>query len=460
MRRAVSTLLAGLVAMHAAAADDPHVAATIVRDGRTLQYVRELTAIGPRLTGSVGLQTAAAWAVDQLRAAGVDRAALEPFTIADGWQRERAAARIVAPHEQPLHVAALGWTPSTPDGGVVGDVVSIDGLTPERIGSSPSRVAGRVVLLTGDEAAGRADVVAQQRRALDTALRRAGALAILSPDPGDGRPNDGNVLSARDRAAGATVSALPAAQIGADDARTIRRLLDRGAVRVAIELRNRVTPGPVPVSNVVGEIRGRERPDEWVIVGAHLDSWDVGAAAQDNASGVAMVLDAARAIAALGQRPRRSVRFALWAGEEEGQLGSTAYADAHAAELDDCVASLNSDAGTGRLIGWTAPDRPDVAAAVRPLLEPLERAVGRIAFDASMRYAFQSDGAAFIRAGVPTLDLNADDSHYEDIHHKTTDTIERVDVKQLTAGAAAVAATAYAIADAPARIAPRIRTRE
>jgi Zn-dependent M28 family amino/carboxypeptidase len=306
------------------------------------------------------------------------------------------------------------------------------------------------VLLPAGEAAGSADAIARRHRAIDGALRDAGALAALSPDPGRS-----DLLSARDRSAGATIGALPAAQLAGDDARTIRRLLERGHVRVAIELRNRVTAGSVTVTNVVGEIHGRDREGEWVIAGAHLDSWDAAAAAQDNATGVAMILDAARAIAALDERPRRSIRFALWGAEEQGQLGSTAYARAHAAELDDCVAALNSDAGTGRLIGWTTPDRADVAAAVRPLLQPLQRAIGRIAFDTSTRYAFQSDGAPFILAGIPTLDLNADDTRYEEIHHKSTDTMDRVDVRQLTAGAAAVAATAYAIADAPARIAPR-----
>jgi len=452
MRRVLSILLVALVAVHATAAGEPQLAATIVRDRHTLEYVRELTASGPRLTGTAAFERAAQWAAQQLRAAGVAGVTLEHFTIPDGWERQHATARIVAPIERTLDVASLGWTPSTPDGGVVGEIVSIDSMTPDRIGSDPARVRGRIVLLRDDESAGPAEVVARRRRAIDVALRDAGALAILSPDPVGER-----LLSARDRAAGAAVGALPAAQITADDAQTIRQMLARGRVRMAIEVRNRLTPGPVSVSNVVGEIRGRDRPDEWVIVGAHLDSWDVGPAAQDNATGVAMVLDAARAIAALGERPRRSVRFALWGGEEEGQLGSGAYARAHSAELDDCVAVLNSDAGTGRLIGWTTPDRADVAAAVRPLLQPLQRAVGRIVFDTSMRYAFQSDGAAFVRAGIPTLDLNADDSRYEDIHHKATDTIERVDAQQLTAGAAVVAATAWAIADAPDRIAVRIR---
>src|SRR5256885_9014510 len=261
-RTAIVLLALATLCGAVATAAEPHVGAAIVRQRRTLHYVRELTDMGPRLTGTPGLERAAAWAVQQLRAAGVDDVRLEPFTIADGWQRERASGRIFAPIEQTLHVASLGWTPSTPEGGVVADVVSIETTTAEQVVASASRVRGRIVLLPADEAFGAAAAIAERHHALDAALRDAGALAILSAEP-DGR----NVLSARDRSAGAAISLLPAAQIGADDVRTLRRLLDRGAVRVALELLNRVTAGPVPVSNVVGELRGRDPEGEWVIVG-------------------------------------------------------------------------------------------------------------------------------------------------------------------------------------------------
>jgi len=173
---------------------------------------------------------------------------------------------------------------------------------------------------------------------------------------------------------------------------------------------------------------------------------------------VAMVLEAARAIAARPP-PRRSIRFALWGGEEQGQIGSTAYAAAHAAELDRLVADLNSDAGTGRIIGWTAPGRDDVIRGARPLTRSFLGELGAATFDDSLRYAFQSDGAAFILGGIPTLDLNADDTAYEEIHHTAADTMARVDARALAVGAATVGATAYAIADAPGRIAPRTRQR-
>ena len=449
MRRVLAYAAPLAVALAAAPRVQPPLAQSIAAGSRAFDDVRALTAIGPRVTGTAAYQRAAEWAAGQLRAAGVEHVALEPFTIPDGWERERASARIVAPVARALHVAALGWTPSTPADGLEADVIAISELAPEKIAALPS-LSGRIVLLPAGDVGGNPSTLTARRRALDVALRDAGARAILSPDG-----ERGNALSARDRTFGATLGALPAAQIGREDADVIRRLLDRGSVRIALELRNRVTPGPVTVNNVIATIRGREHPDEWVIVGAHLDSWDFAAGAQDNATGVAMVLEAARAIAAAKEPPRRSIRFALWGGEEQGQLGSGAYVLAHEAELNDCIANLNADAGTGRQIGWTSPGRVDVIDAVRPIVGPLLAPLGGVAFDSSMQYAFQSDGAPFIRSGIPLLDLNADDARYEGIHHKDTDNIDRVDARNLAIGAATVAATAFAVADAPVRIANR-----
>ena len=427
------------------------LARSSVGGGKSLAYVRSLTEIGPRLTGSAAYQRAAEWSADQFRAMGIGQVGLEPFTIERGWERVSARARIVAPAERPLHLASLGWSPSTPEGGFEAEVAALVAFSPDAL---PARGAlqGRIVLLPDGDPPGNFMTAARTRLALAAALRAAGARAILSADS-----DPDNQLSARGYTFSTAIVALPAAQIGRDDAESIRRSLARGAVRMSLELNNRITPDAAIVNNVIAEIPGRERPDEWILVGAHLDSWDFGTGAQDNATGVAMVLEAARAIAALGQAPRRSIRFALWGGEEQGQLGSTAYAGGHAAELDRLAAMLNSDAGTGRTIGWTAPGRADLIRAVRPLTQDFLRELDAATFDESLRYAFQSDGAPFILAGIPTLDLNADDTKYEDIHHKAADTIDRVDARNLSVGAAMVAATAYAIADAPVRMPPRLR---
>ena len=253
----------------------------------------------------------------------------------------------------------------------------------------------------------------QLREHLDARLRAAGAIAMLSADS---TPN--NVLMARSPGWGTELGVLPSAQVGREDVELIRRLLDKGPVRVAFEWRNRVSSGPVSVNNVIAEIRGRDRPDEWVIVGAHLDSWDFATGAQDNATGVAMVLDAARAIAALGRAPRRSIRFALWGGEEQGLLGSRAYVAAHQSELARCIANVNTDGGSGRVLGFLTPGRQDVAAAMRPLSQTLLAGLGAADIDPSMRFAFQSDDGPFIINGIPALDLNPDEVKYEEVHHK------------------------------------------
>ena len=419
--------------------------------GMSLDYAEQLTALGPRVTGTAVYRRAAEWSVEQFRATGIARVALDPFTIERGWERVSARARLVAPEDRPLHAASLGWMPSTADGGVEGEVVALERFALDQLPDARA-LSGRIVLMPDGEPPGNAAAAAATRRALAGALRAAGVLAMLSSD-GDA----GNQLSARGFEFTAAIGVLPAAQIGRDDVQLIRSLMTRGPVRLSLELINRITPVAVAVDNVIAEWPGRDRAAEWVVVGAHLDSWDFGPGAQDNATGVAMVLEAARAIAALKTPPRRSIRFALWAGEEQGQLGSTAWVRAHAADLDGIVAYLNSDAGTGRQIGWTSPGRPDLIRALRPLAGGVLAELGSATFDDSLRYAFQSDGAPFILAGIPTLDLNADDTVYEEIHHKAADTMARVDARALAAGAATVAATVYAIADAPGRVAPRQR---
>src|SRR5262249_10350651 len=191
------------------------------------------------------------------------------------------------------------------------------------------------------------------------------------------------------------------------------------------------TSGPMQVNNVVAEIPGREKPDEWIIIGAHLDSWDYGTGAQDNGSGCAMVLEAARAIAAFGA-PRRSIRFALWGGEEQGILGSAAYVKSHKAELGKCVAALNTDNGAGHPKGWKVEGRNDLAEAMKSISSDLLEDLG--AGGRSQETTFDTDHAHFMLKGIPVLDLWVDMSHYGEVHHKSSDTIDKVDAHNLAAG--------------------------
>jgi hypothetical protein len=425
------------------------LAGAVLVGGRATEYLKGLTdGFGGRLTGSPAFEASARWAAEQFRAAGIKDVRLEEWPVESAWQRGEARGRILAPVERRLYVESLGWSPSTPPGGVRGEVVVVGDVSPEGIRAQAAQVKGRVVMfqLSKIFAQGIWKGFAQLMRSQQL-LKEAGAVALIFPE---GTAN--NVHSAVSLNWGSNLSPLPAAEVGSEDARLIMRLLSEQPARpVSVEFafENRTT-GRALTHNVVAEIRGRERPDEWVIVGAHLDSWDFGTGAQDNGAGVAQVLEAARAIAA-GSAPRRSIRFALWGGEEQGLLGSEAYARAHAAELRSCVAALNTDNGAGHPKGWKYEGREDVRQALQPLGALLAGLGGE---GLSEEMTFDTDHGHFFLAGVPALDLWVDMTHYGDVHHKPSDTFDKVNGHDLAAGAAVVAVTAYAIADAPAPFAP------
>jgi hypothetical protein len=422
----------------------------VLVNGRAMEYVRNLSdKFGGRLTGSAAYDRSAEWAAEQFRAAGIKDVRLEPFQLESTWARGLARARMTAPLERPLHLESLGWSPSTPAGGVRGEIYLLTDLSRDFIRRESAKIKGRVVLLDLAELLKDGYAAFTNLVAAQGLLKDAGAAAAVV---GSTDPN--NVLNAFSLNWGARISPLPLAQIGMEDTTLIQRLLAQGAVTVEFQYENR-TGGAAVDNNVVAEIRGREHPEEWIIIGAHLDSWDYGTGAQDNGAGCAMVLEAARAIAALGTPPRRSIRFALWGGEEQGLLGSAAYVRAHARELKDCVAALNTDNGAGHPRGWKVEGREDVQAAMTPISKSLLAGLGGDGL--SPELTFDTDHGHFLLAGIPALDLWVDMEHYDDIHHKPSDTLDKIAAHNLTAGAAVVAVTAHALAERPARIAPQLK---
>jgi carboxypeptidase Q len=427
------------------------LAGEVLVNGRAMEYVRNLSdKFGGRLSGSAAYERSAEWAAEQFRAAGIRDVRLEPFQLESTWTRGLAHARMTAPLERPLHLESLGWAPPTPAGGVRGEIYLLPDLSRDFIKRESGKIKGRIVmldlsaLLKDGGYAGFAKLVAAQGL-----LRDAGAAAAVV-----GSTESNNVLGAFNLNWGASISPLPLAQLGMEDAKLIQRLLAQGAVTIEFQYENR-TGGAAATNNVVAEIRGREHPEEWIIIGAHLDSWDYGTGAQDNGTGCAMVLEAARAIAALPTPPRRSIRFALWGGEEQGLLGSAAYVRAHARELKDCVAALNTDNGAGHPRGWKFEGREDVQAAMTPISKSLLTGLGGEGL--SPELSFDTDHGHFLLAGIPALDLWVDMEHYEEIHHKSSDTLDKIVAHNLDAGAAVVAVTAYALAERPGRIAPQLK---
>ena len=425
------------------------IASSIMVSGQSMNYVTELSdTFGGRLTGSRAYQRSAEWAAGKFRAAGIKNVKLEAFTIPNGWERGWARARMVAPLDRPIHIESLGWSPSTPPGGVRGEVMPLVDLAPEKIRAQADKLRGRIVMINTQAVF--AEGLASFTRLIATLplFKEAGASGIMMTDF-----ESNNVLNAYGLTWGAETNPLPVAQIGSEDAKLITRLMEKGAVTVEFQFNNR-NSGPVEVSNVVAEIRGREKPDEWIIIGAHLDSWDYGTGAQDNGTGCAMVFEAARAISALGRAPRRSIRFALWGGEEQGLLGSAAYVHAHAAELNNCIAVLNTDNGAGHPRGWKVQGRSDLSESLKPISSSLLKGLSGDGISQSISY--DTDHGPFMLQGIPALDLWVDMRTYEPVHHKSSDTVDKIDAHNLAAGSAIVAVTAYAIAEKPEAIAPHI----
>lgn len=419
----------------------------ILVNGQAYDYDRQLAdRIGPRLTGSDNYVHAVSWAEQQFRTLGLKNIHTEPFTMPSLWEPEIAAAgNIVEPRNQTLHIYSAGWSPSTPAEGITGRVVYLSQFPPvDKLIAAKDRIAGNILLI--DNATFGAHPALGDFIKDLAVLNTFGAKAVLLTGKANGTQN------ADSMSFNGELAAFPVAQIGLEDELLIKRLFDVGPVTVHFSFKNRIRPA-TEVQNVIAEIPGRDLPNEVVIVGAHLDSWHPGTGAQDNGTGVATVLEVARAVQALGRPPRRTMRFILFGGEEEGLVGSNAYSKKHAADMSSIDAVLISDTGAQPSKGWYLMGRADEKQAIAPI-EPLLAGLGSNDTSYDTRFLFETDHAGFDVVGVPTLVLWNDTDKYFKLHHQASDTFDSVVQADLTQGVATTAATAYAIADAAQPFAP------
>lgn len=402
--------------------------------------LRSLTdEIGGRATGSDANVRSVEWGLARFRAAGVD-ARSEPFTMPERWLEKDATARVSGDVAFVPRVAAMPFSAGTAPEGVRAPLV--DGgpggdADFARLGTTAR--GAFVVVETGElmdiEGLFREYVEGHAAEERAAAAGAAGVVFMSS------RPRN---LLYRHNASDQKPARRPMVVMEREAASRVLRLLRAGR-RLDLTLVLDLERGAAyEARNVIGEIRGSERPDEVVIVGAHLDSWDLGTGALDNGCNVAMLIDVARQMHALGKAPRRTVRFALWNGEEQGLHGSWGYVKAHRTELDKHVLAASFDIGSGRITGFFTGGRPEIGAFVDRALAPVST-LGP--FQQVPAAILGTDHYDFMMEGVATVVANQDPANYGPNYHARSDTFDKVDLPQVRKNAAIAAAVTWAFAN-------------
>jgi hypothetical protein len=436
-----AALAAGSPAWLPAQSDDAsRLVGALLGDTPMIADLETLTdQIGGRPTGSPANLRAFDWALERLREAGVD-ARKEPFQMPGLWLERSARATVsgkgvtFAPR-----VAALPFSTGTPAAGVSAPLVDAGRGTEADFASLGTRARGAFVLIETDELMD-LDGLFREYNEAGHIERRAVAAAVAGLVYMSSRP--GNTL-ARHNAALGLANRHPMMMMERDGAARALRLL-RAGVPLALTAVLDIRSGPAyQAHNVIGEIRGSTKPDEVVVIGAHLDSWDLGTGALDNGANSAMVIDIARQMRRLGLKPARTIRFALWNGEEQNLNGSYGYTLAHAAELDRHVMASSYDIGTGRITGFFTGGRAELIPVLDRALEPV---AGLGPFTHVDIPIVGTDNYDFMMQGVPNLVANQESANYGPNYHARSDEFGRADLRQLRLNAAIAAATTWGFA--------------
>ena len=395
---------------------------------------------GSRLSGSPNLEAAIRWAVEEMKRDGLENVHTEPVKVPH-WVRGRESLEIVGPIPQPLVMLGLGNSAGTTATGIEADLLVVRSF--EELDAARDRVKGKIVLFnvpfttygetvrfraTGPSRAAALGAVAMLVRAVGPAGLRTphtGALTYA-----DGQPQ------------------IPAAAVTAEDAARLQRMVDRGTqVRLKLMMEARFLPD-ADSFNIVGEIRGRELPNEVVVIGGHFDSWDVGTGATDDGGGCIATWEALRLMKKVNLRPRRTVRVVLWTNEENGGRGGIAYRDQHLAELPHHVMMLESDSGLFRPTGFGFSG----TEAGRMRIRDIATLLAGIHMDAIGSSGGGADiGPSVQQAGIPSMSLDGDGNYFL-IHHTAADTVDKIDPLDVSHASAAIAVMTYVIAEMPERL--------
>jgi hypothetical protein len=410
--------------------------------------------VGGRIPGTPAMQKAVDWGIDAFKAAGADSVHTEDFTLPASWAEGATEASVTAESrnkqtaEFRLRAVSVAWAPALSSHHHVRVIDVGDGAAADfaRAGD----ISGALLLVHSEEMKKWDDLFAEYLKAPGI-IERAVAGKALAVAFQSTRPND--LLYRHTNSSGGELDRIPMLVVAREDAGRVARLLASGdTVYADISIPNRIG-GPIKAANVVAELRGSDKPGEFVILGAHLDSWELGTGALDNGCNAALVIDVLRAIKASGLRPQRTIRFVLFSGEEEGMVGSHAYTVAHSAELDKIAGVVVLDSGVGRVTGFSLGGRRDVVDAATTLVAPLKQ------FDATTLTTdadWGTDNFDFLLQGVPTFVANQEEYNYLINYHAMSDTFDKVDLTELKKHVAEAAALTWNIADASTVPGPRL----
>jgi len=396
--------------------------------------------IGNRLSGSSALEKAIAWAASQMKQDGLVNV-VTPAVKVPHWVRGNESASLIEPVNKPLTILGLGGSIGTPKKGITAEVIPVS--TFEELDKKGKAVEGKIVLFnvpyegygrtvtyrtTGASRAARLGAVAMLVRSITPVSLQSPHTGALEYAPG--------------------ITKIPAAAVTIEDAMLIQRLADAGNnVTVHLEMEGRTFPD-ADSANVIGEIPGREKPEEIVVIGGHIDSWDVGAGAQDDGTGIITALEAAYLIKKLGLQPRRTLRVVFWTNEENGGMGGEAYREWVGDQVKNHVAAIEMDGGAEKPVGFGISGRSDMQGMLSRVRE-IGRLLERIDAGSIQPGGGGADISPLMRDGVPGLAVRTVGTHYFDWHHTRADTTDKVKLEDLRANIAAMAVMAYVLADMP-----------
>lgn len=395
---------------------------------------------GPRFSGSESLERSIDWILEEMRNQDFDRVYTQKVMVPH-WVRGEESATLVAPREKDLPMLGLGGSVGTPEGGIEAEVMVVSSY--EELKEKANEAEGKIVLYDvpftsyGQTVRYRTGgaVEAAKVGAVASLIRSVGPYSMQTPHTGNSHYEEG-------------VEKIPHAALTLEDAAMIHRMYDRGeTVRIRLNMDAETLPD-VESRNVIAEIRGTENPEEIVVLGGHIDSWDVGQGVMDDAGGCFAAWEALMIMKELGLKPKRTIRVVMWTNEENGLRGGTTYRDSVQANgtLDDHVLAIESDSGVfePRGFGFSGTDRAfEIVQAIGALLEP-------IGSDQVTRGGGGADIGPIMRAGnVPGMGLRVDGSRYFWYHHTPADTIDKLNSEDYNKCIATMAVMAYVAADIP-----------